>query len=308
MEGRLRTDREISSRDLTGEVEYCRALIAAVEGLLGEAAEFPRVKRVLNRFRELVDDITDHYSYSPVDPDARVGHKSADTEFFGYKTQIVMDAETDMVVGVRVTSGEVGDALPGREALAEVLANGDFKVDEVLGDAAYSGQPILELAREHSFELFAPPHPNLGSGIDGRDGFTFNKDADMFICPNGHLAVRKRSVTYKNDNGRKATFYTFDRAKCSVCPQREKCLKGAKTKTFSVTQLTPEQRRLLEHSQTQDFRDRRRERYKIEAKNAHVKRGLGYGRAMFYGLDMMTVQCAVTMFVSNLKKIYTKIP
>ena len=60
--------------------------------------------------------------------------------------------------------------------------------------------------------------------------------------------------------------------------------------------------------QTQDFRDRRRERYKIEAKNAHVKRGLGYGRAMFYGLDMMTVQCAVTMFVSNLKKIYTKIP
>ena len=85
-------------------------------------------------------------------------------------------------------------------------------------------------------------------------------------------------------------------------------LKGAKTKTFSVTQLTPEQRRLLEHSQTQDFRDRRRERYKIEAKNAHVKRGLGYGRAMFYGLDMMTVQCAVTMFVSNLKKIYTKIP
>ena len=284
MEGRLRTDREISSRDLTGEVEYCRALIAAVEGLLGEAAEFPRVKRVLNRFRELVDDITDHYSYSPVDPDARVGHKSADTEFFGYKTQIVMDAETDMVVGVRVTSGEV------------------------LGDAAYSGQPILELAREHSFELLAPPHPNLGSGIDGRDGFTFNKDADMFICPNGHLAVRKRSVTYKNDNGRKATFYTFDRAKCSVCPQREKCLKGAKTKTFSVTQLTPEQRRLLEHSQTQDFRDRRRERYKIEAKNAHVKRGLGYGRAMFYGLDMMTVQCAVTMFVSNLKKIYNKIP
>lgn len=41
MEGRLRTDKEISSRDLTGEVEYCRALIAAVEGLLGEAAEFP---------------------------------------------------------------------------------------------------------------------------------------------------------------------------------------------------------------------------------------------------------------------------
>lgn len=222
MEGRLRTDKEISSRDLTDEVEYCRALIAAVEGLLGEAAEFPRVKRVLNRFRELVDDITDHYSYSPVDPDARVGHKSADTEFFGYKTQIVMDAETDMVVGVRVTSGEVGDALPGREALAGVLANGDFKVDEVLGDAAYSGQPILELAREHSFELLAPPHPNLGSGIDGRDGFTFNKDADMFICPNGHLAVSKRSVTYKNDNGRKATFYTFDRAKCSVCPQRER--------------------------------------------------------------------------------------
>ncbi len=306
LKDQIKTDKEISSTDLTSEISYGKYLIQYVEDFPGELNQLPRVKRVLNRFKELIEDILDHYTYSPNDPDARVGHKTADTEFFGYKTQLIEDADSELIVTACVTSGEVGDAIPGKEAVENIIANTNFKIDELIGDTAYSGLPFLELARDNQFELLATPHPNLGSGIDGRDGFTFNKDADMFICPAGHLAISKRYANYKKDNGRKALVYTFDIQKCIICPLKETCLKSAKLKTFSVTVLTEEQKDLLARSQSADFKNRRRERYKIEAKNSHIKRGLGFDKTHGQGIQMMELQTAVTLFVSNMKKIYVK--
>lgn len=302
----IASDSEIATTDLNAEMEYGKNLVAWVKQNIPNLGILPRISRVLNRFDELIRDIIDHYSYSPQDSDARIGHKTADTEFFGYKTQIVQDAESGLILGATVTSGEVGDALPGKEAVESVMQNPDIKIDELIGDTAYSGQPFLELAKDGEFELLAPPHPNLGRGIDGRNGFTFNKDADMFCCPQGHMAISKRIATYKKDNNRKSVIYSFDKQKCDACPLQHECRGKAKTKTFSVTLLTPEQKDLLQRSQTDDFRRRRRERYKIEAKNAHLKNGLGYDKAPCHGIEMMELQCAVTLFVSNIKKIYAK--
>lgn len=308
LKGRVKSDRGIKATDLKGEMEYARSLVAFARSL-GAVAELPRVRKVVNRLDEMVGDIMDHYSYSPTDPDARVGHKNSSTEFFGFKTQMVEDADSELILAARVTSGEVGDAIPGIEAVRAVLARPGFAVDELLGDAAYSGTPFINLARASGFELIAPPHPNLGSSIDGRDGFTFNKDADRFICPQGHLAVYQSVKRYKRDNGRESVSYTFDKDKCAVCPVRDTCLKGKKRtggRTFTVTRLTKGQRDLLKRSQTEDFKRRRRERYKIEAKNSHLKRGLGFGKAMAHGIEMMGLQTAVTIFLSNIKKIYAK--
>ena len=126
----------------------------------------------------------------------------------------------------------------------------------------------------------------------------------MFVCPNGHLAISKRIVTYKKDNYRKSLIYKFDRAKCAICPMRDACLKTAKEKTFSVSLLTNEQKDIIERQQTEYFKQRRRQRYRIEAKNAHLKQGFGFGRAKCKGIKMMELQAAVTFFVSNLKIIF----
>ena len=306
LSGKIEKDHNIGSTDLTGEVAYGHRLVGYIEENLPELLEITAVKRIFNRFSELLDDITNHYDASVGDPDARIGHKSADTEFFGYKSQILMDEESRLILGAEVTSGEVGDAVAAKDAIEDLAKDDDIVIEELLGDTAYSGQPILELGTKYNFNVIAPPHPILGSGIDGRDGFTFNKDADMFICPNGHLAISKRTVTYKKDNNRKSVIYQFDKAKCACCPMREVCLKGAKEKTFSVSALTEEQKDLLRRQQTEHFKERRRQRYKIEAKNSHLKQGLGFGRTMAKGIDMMELQAAVTFFVSNLKIIFAK--
>lgn len=57
--------------------------------------------------RETLDDIEDHYTTSK-DADARVGHKTKDSSFFGYKTHIGMSDERIITAAV-VTSGDKGD-------------------------------------------------------------------------------------------------------------------------------------------------------------------------------------------------------
>jgi hypothetical protein len=301
--GEIESDKDINTLD--EEIAYSKRLVEFAKQNIGDQALID-YRRIINRLEELVNDICDHYTVS-ADTDARIGHKTADTEFFGYKTAVVIDENTRIVVGANVTSGEVNDAIPGKEVLEEVINNELVDVDEILGDTAYSGQPILEMASKYGVTLIAPPHPNLGKSIDGRDGFTFNKDADMFCCPQGHLAIKKYMRTYKNDNNRKSVEYIFDKEKCTVCKLRDVCLKGkAKYRSFTVSVLTDEQNKLLEDSQTDYFKSRLRQRYKIEAKNAHLKNGLGYDKAFGKGIEMMELQSAFTCFISNMKIILGK--
>lgn len=299
--GRLAKDRDIAATDLTAEMVYCKGLLACVEQNFPACLKVDKVRKAHNRLKELVDDIAEYYSY---DPDAGLGHKSADTEFFGYKATLLMDADTGLVTAAAVTSGEVGDALPGMEVAKEVIASDDFQLTELSGDTAYSGQPFLDLAASQGFDMLTTPHPLLGTGIDGRDGFTFNKDADLFCCPAGHLATGKRTVTYKKDNNRTSIIYRFSPQHCATCPLRETCLGKAREKTFSVSRLTPEQQKLLSDSQSPEYRRRRKERYKIEALNSHLKSGYAFRKAQGKGKEMMTLQAAIAIFAYNMKKIY----
>src|SRR5699024_4240104 len=68
------------------------------------------------------------------------------------------------------------------------------------------------------------------------DEFEFNKDAGMYVCKAGHMAIRKARQGKKNVGKNQKDTYYFDVEKCKVCPFREGCYTaGAKSKTYYVT-------------------------------------------------------------------------
>ena len=85
--------------------------------------------------KEVVNDIENHYTTSR-DTDARVGHKSEDDSFFGYKTHIAMSDERIITAAI-VTSGEKGDG-PQLEELVKQSRENGMEVEKVVGDTAYS--------------------------------------------------------------------------------------------------------------------------------------------------------------------------
>ncbi|WP_106811397.1 IS1182 family transposase [Prevotella merdae] len=288
--------------DLVHELDYTKDLLNHItsDSCLSEV---PAVKQRLNMLKETLADIEDHYTTSK-DTDARVGHKTEDTSFFGYKTHIAMSDER-IITAATVTSGEKGDG-PQLEELVEQSRKNGMEVDTVVGDTAYSGCKNLKLAEdeERGFRLVSKLHPSISSGFrKSEDNFDYNKDAGMFVCPAGHMAIRK-VIMGKNRNWNQSMTYFFDVDKCKTCSRRNGCYKdGAKSKTYSVPIKKGEHKRQLEFQKTQEFKEIARQRYKIEAKNSELKQVYGYDKALSYGLDCMQMQGAMTIFAVNIKRI-----
>lgn len=287
--------------DLQKEIAYCKELEKVIESDQALSA-VPTVKEKLNLLRETVADTGDNLIFSK-DADAKTGHKSSDSSFFGYKTHIAMTEERIITAAV-VTSGEKGDG-PELPELLRISQENGIEVDAIIGDAAYSGKDNLLLAKEQDIKIVARLNPSITQGVrKNEDKFYYNKDADRFVCPAGHMAIRKARQGKRNVGQNQVDTYYFDVEKCKHCPLRDGCYKpGARTKTYSVSIKSDMHQEQMTFQETEYYREKAKHRYKIEAKNSELKNVHGYGRACAYGIENMQMQGAIAIFTVNLKRI-----
>ncbi|MCA0758755.1 IS1182 family transposase [Paenibacillus sp. N4] len=291
------------TNELKDEIDYSRKVIETVEAE-ETIREYPNVKAKLNVLKEIVEDHHEQLRYSN-DPDARVGHKTADSSFFGYKTHIAMNEERIITAAV-ITTGEKSDGKQ-LQTLIEKSRETGMEIDTVIGDTAYSEKDNIQYANQNELQLMAKLNPNITQGTRKKeDEFEFNKDAGMYVCKAGHLAIRKARTGKKGINNNQKDTYMFDIEKCKVCPLREGCYKeGTKSKTYSVTIKSNEHIEQEAFQNSEEFKAKSKERYKIEAKNSELKHRHGYDVASSAGLIGMQMQGAMAIFAVNLKRIMT---
>jgi len=291
------------SDELEKELVYCSELARCIESDQ-TLSSIPVVKEKLNLLKETVEDTRENYTISK-DKDARTGHKSADSKFFGYKTHLAMTQERIITAAI-VTSGEKGDG-PELPMLLEISRDNGIQVDTIIGDSAYSGKENLNLKDkdDQSIKIVAKLNPCIAQGTrKDEEKFDYNKDADMFICPAGHMAIRKAREGKKNCGKNQTITYYFDVEKCKTCPLREGCYKpGARAKTYAVTIKSDLHQQQIAFQETDYYKEKSRHRYMIEAKNSELKNVHGYGRAISYGITNMQMQGALAIFTVNLKRI-----
>lgn len=297
---------KVNNGILEDEIEYCEKLIGIIEG--NEVlAHYPSVLEKLNLLKEAVADDLEALAVSG-DGDAKVGHKTADTAFFGYKTHIAMSEERIITAAV-VTSGEKHDGKQ-LQTLVEKSKAAGMEVEDIIGDAAYSEKDNIEYAKKEELNLISKLSKTVTHGNRANeDKFEFNKDAGMYVCQAGHMSIKKTSTRPKKhakDGSGTVESYFFDVEKCKHCPMREGCYKeGAKTKSYSVSIKTNVHQEHMEYQETEYFKEKSKERYKIEAKNSELKHSHGYDVAISSGLGGMQMQGALTIFAVNLKRILT---
>ena len=166
--------------DLEKELSYCielKKIITQNESI----SSIPAVKEKLNFLMETVDDTRENIIFSK-DKDAKIGHKSTDSSFFGYKTHLAMTEERIITAAV-ITSGEKGDG-PELPALLEISQTNGIKVDTIIGDGAYAGKENLKLTGSQNIKVVAKINPSITQGFrKEEDKFDFNKDADRYNGP-----------------------------------------------------------------------------------------------------------------------------
>lgn len=290
-----------TSNEVTDELNYCRKVITVVESE-PQIATIPAVKEKLNVLKEVVEDYTEQLNFS-ADPDARVGHKTADSSFFGYKTHIAMSDERIITAAV-VTTGEKSDGKYLQELIEKSKATG-MEIDTIIADTAYSEKNNIRYTAKNELTLISKLHPLITNGTRTKeDEFEFNKDAGMYVCKAGHMAIRKKYEERKGQDKNPRIKYFFDINKCKVCPFREGCYKeGSKSKTYSVTIKSTEHLDQEEFQNTEAFKELAKTRYKIEAKNSELKHRHGYDIASSAGLFGMEIQGATAIFAVNIKRI-----
>ena len=289
---------------LEDQIEYTKELL----NLLKEDARFaiiPAIKEKMNLLEETMSDTEYEIEYSK-DKDAKVGHKTADTSFFGYKTHIAMTPER-IITAATITSGEKHDGKQLQKLVEKSQANG-IEVEAVIGDGAYSERENIEYCEENNIKLASKLSKQITHGNrNENDKFEYNKDAGMYVCTAGHMAIRKAkqgSKKAKDERNTQVECYYFDVEKCKYCPYKNGCYKeGSKTKTYSVKIKDNIHTKHMDYMETEDFKKLYAERYKIEAKNAELKTNFGYDTANACGKNGITIQGASALFLANIKRI-----
>ena len=287
---------------LEDQIEYTKELLKIAKED-GRFYSLPGIKEQIDYLEETMNDTEIELEYSK-DQDAKVGHKTADTSFFGYKTHIAMTPER-IITAATVTTGEKHD---GKELtkLIEKSKNAGIEVEAIIGDGAYSEEDNLKYCEENNIKNVSKLSGVVlyGNGKHN-DNFEFNKAAGMYVCPAGHMAIKKaHQKGNKHNNYTEVDNYFFDVEKCKRCPFKEGCYKeGAKTKSYNVTIKKDIHINQMDYMETEEYKTLYKERYKIEAKNAELKNNYNYNKANACGKNGITIQGATTLFLVNMKRI-----
>ncbi len=303
MHGKMPKKKEATGL-LEDQIEYTKELIK----LLKEDGRFtilPSINEQINYLEETMMDTEYEIEYSK-DQDARIGHKTADTAFFGYKTHIAMTPERIITAAI-ITSGEKHDGKQLQELVKKSQDNG-IEVEAVIGDGAYSEKENIEFCEGNNIKLASKLSKFVMHGNSQRnDNFEYNKDAGMYVCKAGHMAIRKAKQGSKKDSrgeNSQVESYYFDVEKCKHCKYKNGCYKdGSKTKTYNVKIKDDVHIKYMDYMKTEEFEKLYSERYKIEAKNAELKTNLGYDEANATGKVGITIQGATALFLVNMKRI-----
>ena len=301
-------DKMPKKRENTGlledQIEYTKELL----NLLKEDVRFttiPNINEKINMLEETMSDTEYEIEYSK-DKDAKVGHKTADTSFFGYKTHIAMTPER-IITAATITSGEKHDGKELQKLVAKSKANG-IEVEAVIGDGAYSEKENIEYCEENNIKLASKLSKSITHGNKpNNNNFEYNKDAGMYVCKAGHMAIKKSHSIIKDkryNSQSEIESYFFDVEKCKYCPHKKGCYKeGAKSKTYNVTIKNDVHVKHMDYMKTDEFQELYSERYKIEAKNSELKSNFGYDTANACGKNGITIQGASALFLANIKRI-----
>ena len=300
-------DKMPTKREATGlledQIDYIKELLQIVKDD-GRFTALPGIKEQIDYLEETMNDTEIELEYSK-DQDAKVGHKTADTSFFGYKTHIAMTPER-IITAATITTGEKHD---GKELinLIEKSENTGIEVEAIIGDGAYSEKNNLDYCSENNIKNISKLSKSVTHGNGkNKDDFEYNKDAGMYVCKAGHMDIRKVKQGSKNTKygDQRVEAYYFDVEKCKHCPFKEGCYKeGAKSKTYSVKITDDTHIKHMDYMKSEEFKSLYKERYKIEAKNAELKNNYNYGNANACGKLGITIQGATTLFLTNMKRI-----
>ena len=165
--------------------------------------------------------LSNHTHYSTTDKDARIAVKPGKPRQLNYLAQTSVDTAHHVITHIEAYHADKKDAqcLPKIiKGLKENLHDQGLMVEQIIADAGYSSGTALKALEENNITGYIP---NFGKYKHEREGFTYHKEGDYYICSQNKQVEFKK---IKYNNGYPAREYRTSRKDCGPCPLRSACI------------------------------------------------------------------------------------
>lgn len=274
-------------------VEYLAQLEQAIEDDRAEAG-----KRELKPKSGAAE--SKEIKVSRTDKDAGYMVREGKPKGFFYLDHRTVDGKHAIITDTHATPATVHDSVPYLRRLDRQRERFGFQVRAVGLDAGYASAAIAYgLEQRGIYGVTGYRQPNHGEGLFAKRKFRYEKERDVYVCPN------QQELVYRTTNRKGYRQYHSNPEQCRACPLRLQCTRSknmVKIITRHVWQaardrvdghrLEPEGKRIYE---------RRKET--VERSFADAKQLHGHRYARMRGLNNVIEQCLLAATAQNIKKI-----
>lgn len=237
---------------------------------------------------------------SLTDPIAAWTNKGQRKVGFAYGTNYLIDLQQAIIVDVEATPARwSAEVAATKTVLERTQACFGLKPQRLAADAAYGSGLMIGWLMRHGIEPHIPllDREHQTNGFFTRAEFTFDPQANVFICPSGK---QLRSTGLVRDDG--TVPYWASPKDCRACALKLRCTKGEKRiVTRNLFEAEREHVRALKG--TEVFERSARERRKVEMAFAHLKRNLSFRRLRLRGITGAKDEFLLAATVQNLRKL-----
>jgi transposase len=236
------------------------------------------------------------------DPDA-IKFKGRQGKHTGYNGQVVTDELNGLIVSADVVN-ESNDLNQFSKQIDNANQNLDTPCKTAVADAGYAKVDDIITTTDKGIDVIVPSQKQAAHNPKddpfGKDKFTYDKDKDEYICPEG-----KTLTYYKARSQRNHAEYKISTHKdCLNCKHFGKCTNSKIGRT--ITRLNNEElKEKLEARYSSDegqaFYKKRKS--KVELQFGHIKRNLNGGHFLLRGLEGVKAEFAILASCFNITRM-----
>jgi hypothetical protein len=220
--------------------------------------------------------------------------------FFAYDANYLIDNKAGIIVDAEGTrANRFEEITVARTMMDRVGRRFDLRPKRLAGDTVYGAVRLLKWLVDRKITPHVPvwDHSARSDGTFSRADFVFNKERNIYVCPDGAELTSTGNI----DQGH-TLYYRASKTRCAACPLKPKCTTADRRKvTRDIDEDVRDHVRAL--ANTEAFQQSRQERKKVEMRFAHMKRILRLDRFRLRGLSGVRDEVLLTATAQNLRRL-----
>jgi transposase len=247
---------------------------------------------------------------SPTDPAASYTAAHRAKGIYAYSTNYLVDTDHGIIVDVEATTANRSREVESTKTMVERVEQRFGIIPErLIGDTTHGTAPMLNWIVETKH---IEPHTPVWERVERQDGcftrceFTWEAEADRYICPAGKPLLRYRRRFSKPRTGipkDDILRYRATKRDCEGCEYKPRCC--PKTPSRKVVRSVYESSRDVARAitETDAYHQSCNERKKVEMLFAHLKRILKLDRLRLRGMSGARDEFLLAATAQNLRRM-----